>query len=69
MQRGRLFGGAEFVTYPDWDDSLLLIQLFAIYQATPKPNQTHAWDLSGRVPREQKMLKGHSPRVTYHQVY
>ena len=22
-----------------------------------------------RVPREQKMLKGHLPRVTYHQVY
>ena len=23
----------------------------------------------GRVPREQKMLKGHLPRVVYHQVY
>jgi len=26
-------------------------------------------DLSGRVPREQEMLKGYLPRVTYHQVY
>ena len=25
--------------------------------------------LSGRVPREQKMLKGHLPRVLYHQLY
>ena len=25
--------------------------------------------LLGRVPREQKMLKGHLPRVIYHQVY
>ena len=24
---------------------------------------------SGGVPREQKMLKGHLPRVTYHRVY
>jgi len=24
---------------------------------------------SGRVPREQRMLKGHLPRVVYHQVY
>ena len=24
---------------------------------------------SGRVPRGQKMLKGHLPRVVYHQVY
>ena len=24
---------------------------------------------SGGVPREQKMLKGHLPRVIYHQVY
>ena len=24
---------------------------------------------SGRVPREQKMLKGHLPRVIHHQVY
>ena len=26
-------------------------------------------ETSGRVPREQKMLKGHLPRVIYHQVY
>ena len=25
--------------------------------------------VSGRLPREQKMLKGHLPRVMYHQVY
>jgi len=25
--------------------------------------------LTGRVPREQKMLKGHLPSVIYHQVY
>ena len=26
-------------------------------------------DLLGGVPREQKMFKGHLPRVIYHQVY
>jgi len=26
-------------------------------------------ELVGGVPREQKMLKGHLPRVIYHQVY
>ena len=29
---------------------------------------THGTSLGG-VPREQKMLKGHLPRVIYHQVY
>ena len=37
------------------------------------PQRPEAWvkvDIElGGVPREQKMLKGHLPRVIYHQVY
>ena len=36
------------------------------YQA--KSSRTRGTSLGG-VPREQKMLKGHLPRVIYHQVY
>jgi len=35
-------------------------------QAGPRPGSSL---IEGGVPREQKMLKGHLPRVIYHQVY
>ena len=38
-------------------------------EAKPAPAPTAKVLSLGGVPREQKMLKGHLPRVMYHQVY
>ena len=58
------------------DAQVMTLPTLSLPSASPFPQprplpQLNSWVIPclGGVPREQKMLKGHLPRVIYHQVY